>query len=498
MGCGASRNGKVMPEGVVTVATLQRLGPPGAGPPGAPDMDSLTSSDFAVWSWQELVKEHGPSEGGNGGTGTTLDHIHSAPKDLCTAGTSVIWDDAALELIADSVLVAKRSNRLNLSPALRAQLWLAFSRVDARSQNKASTAEADVWGINWYDDALARADAMSAAKSTSSSDATLKAFQVIDNDVPRTLHNFSRFVYPDSALHDIVPPPDKEAEQAALARVLRAFCIVCPNINYTQGMNFIAELILLVLWFADRQAEKIDRGQVGALKQSDPATPSTTPNSPGKSQGAMRSSETPERRRERRACGMLRVLANDMGMSEMWSAGFPLLNSISESLMEILAAFEPGVESQLSKNGLPPSSYTTSWLITMFTSGPELKFTSPADVMLWWDLLWVECCRPKVARWQLQNENQNELLQTASWRHRLVGAGSRAAACTVLLRTTYLTLLCHKDIIARAKDVVEIMTELRRGLTSEELSRTVFEAGDGSTRDVFDRIVADRDGKWVK
>ena len=52
-------------------------------------------------------------------------------------------------------------------------------------------------------------------------------------------------------------------------------------------------------------------------------------------------------------------------------------------------------------------------------------------------------------------------------------------------------MLCHKDAILRARDIVEIMTELQRGLSSDELWQSVFLEG---TTD--DEIVADKDGKW--
>ena len=166
--------------------------------------------------------------------------------------------------------------------------------------------------------------------------------------------------------------------------------------------------------------------------------------------------------------------------------------------MALLTQHEPDVAGRLKKNGLPASSYVTSWLITLFTSGPKLKFASPADVMLWWDLFWVECCRPRVTRRRQQQEEEDSKqtivpLAVEGWRQRLTGAGASMAASTILLRTTYATMLCHKEAIVRAKDVVDLMTELQRGLSSEELWQSVSQAdvvGGGG-------IVADQDGKWV-
>ena len=112
---------------------------------------------------------------------------------------------------------------------------------------------------------------------------------------------------------------------------------------------------------------------------------------------------------------------------------------------------EPKVAARLQQDGLPPSSFTTPWLITLFTSGPALKLC-PEDLLCWWDLLWVECG----------------------------GAGS-AAASTYLLRSSYDVVLCHGASIAAAKGVVGVMAELRRPLTRGEAARYLF-ARDGGGR----------------
>ena len=488
MGCRASRN-KVMPAGIATIGTLRSCVSEVDGDPEA-----------VVRQWESFVSRHHKWESeedrgwvsqtlrsdGNGALrwnsdadvgGLTTNVAKHLDAMLTSMNKDVVWDDVSLEIVASSILVAKETTRVNLSPKLRAQLWLAFSQVDSLSTRKHSAG----WGPTWYDDALSRAEEIASGSSKCEStkmndgghDATVKAFKVIDNDVPRTLHNFADFVYPDEEKHSIRPPEDSGAEVLALTRVLRAFCIVCPDTNYTQGMNFIAALFLLVLWYAEGEGSK--EKSSSEQEEAETATPSTA---------------SRQRRREMRACGMLRVLAENMGMERMWCVGFPLLNNISESLMTLLGNNEPKVASRLGKNGLPPSSYTTSWLITLFTSGPKLKFASPSDLMTWWDILWVECCRPRVTSGQAKNSLKKSLV--TSWRSHLIGAGSASALSTVVLRTTYKTLLCHKTSIVDAKDVVDIMNELRRELNSEEFWNLLLKEADN---DVL--ILADQFGKLV-
>lgn len=119
--------------------------------------------------------------------------------------------------------------------------------------------------------------------------------------------------------------------------------------------------MLRVLWFADCEAGDVGGGtdDLGdAIPPTAVATPEAT-SDPGAQEAASSPSspeETPALRRERRACGMLRVLATELGMAQMWRVGFPLLDALSESLMALLTKHEPDVAGRLKKNGLPALS----------------------------------------------------------------------------------------------------------------------------------------------
>ena len=271
MGCRASR--RIAPEGIPEIPTVTTLRPIFMAEAAA---EGTAAEVAGVSSWAWLCGQHLRWDGGDeerawarrlgstdverrtsDGDSVSIDGKsweQACVSQLDTAGVVTVWDDASLEVVAVSVLAAKRTTRVNLSPRLRAQLWLAFSRVDARSSAKGDFGDERYvakWDPDWYADALARADSLQAASHSPDNDSQKRAFTVIDNDVPRTLHNFADFVYPNAAAHGIAPPTDEAAERGSLARVLRAFCIVCPDVNYTQGMNFIAALMLRVLWFAD-------------------------------------------------------------------------------------------------------------------------------------------------------------------------------------------------------------------------------------------------------
>ena len=423
MGCGGSRRSRVAPE------------PAGAARLADPD------DPRCIHSWAQLIAL------ARAGDSPNTDAIAAR---LAASLTWVPDDVAAVRAAMPPATPPPRGDdRLPfLSPRLRAQLWVALSRVDERACDGpvagAATAENSqspqpenhgfYWGKEWYADAVARADEF----ANGDANETTKAFTVIANDVPRTLHNFDRFTYPKQAAAGRLVTPAPGLEEAALSRVLRAFAVLHPDVNYTQGMNFVAALCLRVLWFGGCDADSdTDGGKFG----------------PGSIWLA---------RREERACGMLRVLAGDMGLAELWRVGFPLLHEISDALVARLGEREPKVAARLKKDGLPPSSFTTSWLITLFTSGPELKLC-PEDLLCWWDLLWVECrcAEALTAR------------GPAPW---------SAAASTYLLRSSYDVLLCHGASIAAAKDVVGVMAELRRPLTRGESARYLFARDGGGGR----------------
>jgi hypothetical protein len=359
-----------------------------------------------------------------------------------------------------------------LSPTMRMQLWLAFSGVGAAdiSQN------GSLWGSGWYDRALSIADEMSkqststttATTSTSSTtpttptitapkipwfdpnassdaetSATLliecaKSLKVVDNDVPRTLHNFARLTYPLSSDGDPARlPPDNGTEQKALRRVLRAFVATRPDINYTQGMNFVAALFLRILWFGGLQTES--------------------------GNGYTDDNQNQDRRREELACGMLRKVANKMGMDNMWRVGFPLLNELSNQLMTTLEETSPKVKARLEKEGLPPSAYTTGWLVTLFTSGDKL---APSELLRWWDHLWIHFACDMSAGGGSDGSGGGTLWGTDDARKKGVERW--------LLQSMSNIMNCHSAKILKAKDTVTVMNEVRRGLSIQESRKFLF------------------------
>ena len=391
-----------------------------------------------------------------------------------------------------------------LSPTLRMQLWLACSGVDAGIDTTSNVPDLNsLWTPGWYDRALSSADQMEYAikesggveqvdvataslntiffdptikgDSTQMTIECVKAFQVINNDVPRTLHTFEHLTYPVEDVH--LQLPDTGSEQASLTRVLRAFVATRPDINYTQGMNFIAAFFLRVLWWGIKEQEQ---------EQEQPSDESNTRSGGGDNNENTENDENDENdenndgngngnnTREVLACGLLRRLANDMGMDEMWRVGFPLLIKMSQQLMTNLNTKSMKLVKRLEKEHLPPSAFTTNWLITLFTN--DNTFT-PAELLCWWDQLFVHfACqvRPSNAGNATRKDIEEREEDGTAFVMWSSNEERQRSVEDWLMATMERIMMCHSKKIIQAKDTVTVMNELRRGLGTEEIKKCVF------------------------
>ena len=408
----------------------------------APELASLPPTSACLSSWRQFIDTHN--------TNSAAAKDDTLETRLSTASS---WTETDLKSVALGITNMQGTNS-QLSPVMRMQLWIACAGINS-DRTDVSSEKDSLWGAGWFERALEVANAMqssvvssSIAKSSSPPpppplfDSTIegdlmtltsesvKSFTVIDNDVPRTLHNFSRFMYPPTEVH--LKPPESGSEQESLRRVLRAFVATRPDINYTQGMNFIAALFLRVLWSGGLQE---NGGSTDARQQ-----------------------------REMLACGMLRRVAKDMGMDEMWRVEFPLLHSLSEKLMTALQQELPKSAARLRKEGLPPSAFTTSWMITLFTSGNKLP---PVDLLRWWDNLWLRSvCDLSAA------STSTSMADIQKWSS--PDERSRAVE-SWLLKSMVRIMKCHSLKIEKAKDTVTVMNILKSELTQAE-TRKLFAA----------------------
>ena len=410
----------------------------------APEAPTLPARSSSLPNWASLLKKDNPN---NSNITTIVERMGGMEQNL---------ND--YNIIASSLLKLQNTESF-LSPTMRMQLWVAFSGI-----NSISTQNNPLWNDGWYKRALSKADEMavpSAADETTlmmtmfdasmnSTDAatktliveSVKSFKVIDNDVPRTLHNFVRFTYPSN--EETLAPPPIGTEQVALTRVLRAFVATRPDINYTQGINFIAALLLRVLWYGGMQ----------------PSNQSSQNNST--QLGEQNDSNDSNDEREIVACGMLRIIANQMGLDEMWRVGFPFLHDISNKLMSVLAEKQPKLKHRLDKAGLPSSAFTTSWMITMFTSGDKFQ---PIELLKWWDHLWIRFVCNVVGNKVEDGESGDccVVWETAEEK--------KMAVEEWLLKSMVTIMECHSIQIIKSKDTVSVMKELKRGLSKSETGK---------------------------
>ena len=240
-------------------------------------------------------------------------------------------------------------------------------------------------------------------------------------------------------------------------------------------MNFIAAFFLRVLWWGIKEQE-----------QEQPSGASNSRSGGGGSNENTKSNEDTENgenkdgngngnnTREVLACGLLRRLANDMGMDGMWRVGFPLLTKMSQQLMINLNTKSMKLAKRLEKENLPPSAFTTNWLITLFTN--DNTFT-PAQLLCWWDQLFVHfACQVRPSNVGTAKKKEAEAREEDGTAF-VVWSSNEERQRSVedwLMATMERIMMCHSKKIIQAKDTVTVMNELRRGLGTEEIKKCVF------------------------
>jgi hypothetical protein len=445
MGCGVSKRNQVAPA----------------------NLFSLPSSNLSISSWKELLLKYNPK------VKTIIDSDELLEQRLA----SLKWGVEDFGRIGYAINKMASSHNSGgtafLSPTMRSQLWLACSNIDGSTSSYNSKS---LWSLGWYDRALSLADQLEYAVNSAEEGASInaiffdsnlqdeledstkvaiecvKSFKVIDNDVPRTLHNFENYTYPP--YESYLLPPNNGSEQESLKRVLRAFVVTRPDINYTQGMNFVAALLLRILWWSERHQQSQQQGE--------------------EEHGEEEQGQELERTKQREilACGMLRKISNDLGMDEMWREQFPLLTKLSSHLITILNEKSIKLAKRLEKEHLPPSAFTTNWLVTLFTN--DNTFT-PAELLSWWDQLWVHfSCNVVIDEGNLGEKRNVDDTNATTFTLWDTNDQRKLSVEKWLLYTMERIMFCHQDSIVKAKDTVTVMSEMRRGLTKEEIQKFIF------------------------